>query len=362
MEVIGHSVKRAKRQASFLPLLIYQFYSMIKDMSLVAKKQNIEHQLVQKNNGPRFSSELEYEFFSNFESPHTRKSYRTDITHFFEFLSDNFTDVTSYENIKRVHMVAYRNYLSDNGYAPKTINRKIAANSSFFDFLVEKNIMLFNPCTSIKRPRQEVQSPTNDLSDEQIINLFNEVDKLKDESLLHKAVIYTLFTTGIRKAELINLKRKNLIQKDEFFFIEIRAKGGKNLQKVLHPKCVEVIFEYIDFIQRNGESIHPEDWIFRPSKNPSEPGHTLKPLNPKSVDYIVKTWCLKAGITHKISPHSARASYIGSALDAGIDLYKISKDVGHSSVKTTEEYNKRRQKIEDSPVFGLGFLNKSKSS
>jgi site-specific recombinase XerD len=308
-----------------------------------------------------FNSKLEYEFFNNFLSPHTRKSYRSDITQFFEFLKDHFPEISNYESVERVHFVAFRNWLTDNNLAPKSINRKIAANSSFFDFLIEKNLVHFNPCSSIKRPRQEVIQPTNDLSDIEISTLFELINDLKGPGLLHKAVLYTLFTTGIRKAELINLKRKNFVIKDSHYTIEVRAKGGKQLTKVVHPQCAEVILEYMAYLESVGEKIHPEDWIFRPSKNPLDPSHTLKPLNPKSVDYIVKTWCKKAGINHRISPHSARASYIGSALDAGIDLFKISKDVGHASVKTTEEYNKRRQKLSESPVFGLGFLkNKDK--
>ncbi len=303
-----------------------------------------------------FNAKLEYEFFNNFESPHTRKSYRADITQFFEFLSSNFVDVKSYEQVERVHMVAFRNWLTDNELAPKSINRKIAANSSFFDFLIEKGITNLNPCSSIKRPRQEVMKPTNDLSDEEISTLLSLLDKQTGPALLHKAVIYTLFTTGIRKAELINLRRKQFFTRDSHYFIEVRAKGGKILTKVVHPKCAEVIHEYISYLESSGETLHPEDWIFRPSRNPLDPSHIIKPLNPKSVDYIVKTWCKKAGIHHRISPHSARASYIGSALDSGIDLYKISKDVGHASVKTTEEYNKRRQSHNESPVFGLGFL------
>jgi integrase/recombinase XerD len=309
-----------------------------------------------------FNYKLEYEFFSNFESLHTRKSYRIDISQFFEFLKENFPEITNYSEIERVHVVAYRNWLADNDLAPKTINRKMAANSSFFDFLLEKSIIQFNPCTSIKRPRQEVVHPTNDLSDEQISELFTLIDDLKGPGLLHKAVIYTLFTTGIRKAELINLRRKNFFVKDTHYVIEVRAKGGKHLTKVVHPKCAEIILEYISYLESSGEPVHPEDWIFRPSKNPLEPTHIIKPLNPKSVDYIVKTWCKKAGIDHRVSPHSARASYIGSALDAGIDLYKVSKDVGHASIKTTEEYNKRRQKMEESPVFGLGFLKDKKAT
>ncbi len=309
-----------------------------------------------------FNFKLEYEFFSNFESLHTRKSYRIDITQFFEFLKENFSDVRNYLDVERVHVVAYRNWLTDNNMAPKTINRKIAANSSFFDFLIEKSIIQFNPCSSIKRPRQEVLQQTNDLSDEQISHLLSQIDGLVGPGLLHKAVIYTLFTTGIRKAELINLCRKNFFIRDNHYMIEVRAKGGKYLTKVVHPKCAEVIFEYLNYLENSGEPVHPEDWIFRPSKNPLDPTHIIKPLNPKSVDYIIKSWCKKAGIHHRVSPHSARASYIGSALDAGIALYKISKDVGHASVKTTEEYNKRRQKMEDSPVFGLGFLRPKKET
>lgn len=314
------------------------------------------------NSQGSFNYKLEYEFFSNFESLHTRKSYRIDITQFFDFLKENFREVSGYTEVERVHVVAFRNWLTDNGLAPKSINRKIAANSSFFDFLIEKSMIQFNPCSSIKRPRQEVIQPTNDLSDDQISDLLSLIEDLKGPGLLHKAVIYTLFTTGIRKAELINLRRKNFSIRDSHYIIEVRAKGGKQLTKVVHPKCAEVILEYISYLESSGEKVHAEDWIFRPSKNPLEPAHIIKPLNPKSVDYIVKTWCKKAGIHHRISPHSARASYIGSALDAGIDLYKVSKDVGHASVKTTEEYNKRRQKMEDSPVFGLGFLKAKKES
>ena len=328
-------------------------------MNIPAKKNDSSLKLHQQAS---FNYKLEYEFFSNFESLHTRKSYRIDITQFFEFLKDNFKEVSNYSEVERVHIVAYRNWLTDNGLAPKSINRKIAANSSFFDFLIEKNMIEFNPCSSIKRPRQEVVQPTNDLSDDQITELLSLIDDLKGPGLLHKAVIYTLFTTGIRKAELINLRRKHFFVKDSHYVIEVRAKGGKHLTKVVHPKCAEVILEYINFLESSGEKAHAEDWIFRPSRNPLDPTHIIKPLNPKSVDYIVKTWCKKAGIHHRISPHSARASYIGSALDAGIDLYKISKDVGHASVKTTEEYNKRRQKMEDSPVFGLGFMKSKKDS
>lgn len=327
---------------------------------LKIKKQSSDLELLKQKNA--FNAELEYEFFHNFESPHTRKSYRIDISQFMEFLADQFSSVNGYADIKRVHFVAFRNWLSDSDLAPKSINRKMAANSSFFDFLVEKGIVPFNPATSIKRPRQEVRKPTNDVSDDQIRFLLELVEPLQGPGLLHRAVLYTLFTTGIRKAELISLRLKNFTFSEGFHTIVVRAKGGKQLTKVIHPKCAEVINEYLAYLKSSGEELHPEDWIFRPSKNPLDPAHIVKPLNPKSVDYIIKSWCTKAGIHQRISPHSARASYIGSALESGMDLYKVSRDVGHASVKTTEEYNKRRQKLSESPVFGLGFMKKTLAS
>ncbi len=323
----------------------------------------VDHfELIDKNNRSKFDHILEYEFFNNFESPHTRKFYRLDIGQFFSFIREHFADVKTYHQVERVHVVAYRNYMHENDNAPKTINRKIAAVSSFYDFLVEKNIASFNPCHSIKRPKHQVQKPTNDLTDEQIRALFAKVDELKDDYLLHKAIIYLFFTTGIRKAELINLKIKDYSCTDGIHCIEVKAKGAKLLTKVIHPKTAQVLDEYLAHIRaiatKNGEEIKKDQCFFRPTKNPLNPKNLVKNLNPKSVDYIVKTWCKKAGINHRVSPHSARASYIGSALDNGVDLYKISRDVGHASVKTTEEYNKRKQRITESPVWGLGFLKK----
>ena len=135
------------------------------------KLDNYNIQAAKKHNP--FNAELQYEFFYNFESEHTRKSYRIDIGQFFAFLCDHFIEINDYTSIQKFHFVAFRNWLTDSNLAPKSINRKMAANSSFFDFLVEKGIVAFNPVTCIKRPRQEVRTPTNDASDVQIKKRFS---------------------------------------------------------------------------------------------------------------------------------------------------------------------------------------------
>jgi len=300
------------------------------------------------------AAKLDYEFFNNFESEHTRKSYRSDIRQFINFFNQDYR-----APIQRVHIVAYRNYLNDKELAPKTINRKLSSLSSYFDFLVEKGFMEGNPVTSVKRPKQVPLSPTLDLSDEQVSDILGSVDASSKSSRLHRAILYTLFSTGMRKSELINLKLKDYREINGHKVLEIMAKGGKFLQKVLHPECILVLEHYLSWMDSIGRKLEDDEWLFQPTKNPNDPGNLARPLAPKSIDYIVSSHCKKAGISERISPHSARATYIGSSLESGADLLTVSQDVGHSSVKTTEEYNKRRRKLKESPAYGLKYFKKS---
>ena len=309
---------------------------------------------------------LNYEFFENFSSPHTKKCYERDIGSFFKFLTDNNVEMKAVHNISRAHVIGFRNYLLSLSQAPKTICRKLSSLSSYFDFLLEKNLLEINPCNGVKRPAQVVIKETNDLSDQSVENLFNCLFSLEKETLalkMHRAVIFLLFSTGIRKSELTHLKYKDYFQiDDEHFAIRVKAKGGKYLTKVIHESAKIVLDEYLEASCSEHEVINEDDFLIRPTKNPHEPTNLNHPLNPKTVDYIVKKYCKLAGIKDRISPHSARATYIGSALENGVELWRVSKDVGHQSTRTTEIYNKRRLSTEHSPVHHLGFFQKGKKA
>ena len=297
------------------------------------------------------------EFFSQFISKHTRKSYASDLDHFFTFLKEFYPQLTHPQNLEKIHVLAYREWLVRLEQAPKTIARKLSSLSSLLSFFVEKGVIEFNLTDSVKRPKQSVKTPTQDLSDEQVSTLIELLHQAKGPSAhLHRAILIVLFTTGMRVGEITQLQRKHFLKHQEHHVLLLRAKGGKQLTKLLHPVAVKAIEEYLAFkTSEFGRELHPEDFIFTPTRNPVD-GNLDRPLDPKSVAYIIKEWAKKAGIFQRISPHSARATYIGSALEQGVDLYKVSKDVGHSSVKTTEEYNKRARQLKDSPVFHLGFM------
>jgi site-specific recombinase XerD len=304
-------------------------------------------------------TKIHEEFFKNFTSEHTRRSYAIDLKKFFEFIAEQFeTD----SKIERSQIVDYRNYLAESGApdggpaAPKTIARKLAAISSYFDFLVELGEYENNPATSIKRPRREVKKPTQALNKEQVQELFAAIEtKENDSRFLHRALLISFFTTGLRKSEILNLKFKNYRVINDYHVIEYVGKGGKIGQKLLHPKAIEALGQYFHWMKEKGREHETEDWLFQPTRNPANPKNLNKPLNPKTINEILDYYGKKIGLNFKISPHSARATFISELLDAGVDIYNVAREVNHSSVKTTQQYDKRRKQFSDSPISKLPY-------
>ena len=301
--------------------------------------------------------ELYSEFFDNFTSVHTRSSYDSDLHKFIEWLITAAPKVKGFDDLERSHVIAYRNYLSDEpvSLAPKTVARKLACISSYCDFLVEKGVCQFNPASSVKRPRLEVVTPTQALDAGQVRELFTAIDLKSNSGPMHLALLITFFTTGLRKSEVLALKYKDYREINDSKVFEYKGKGGKIGQKLVHPLCIEALENYMSWMRSQNRGLEPNDHIFQPTRNPKDPTKLNKPLNPRTVNEIVDHYAKKIGLNFKISPHSARATFIGELLEHGVDIYTVAREVAHSSVKTTQEYDKRRKKLQDSPVFKLKF-------
>ena len=190
---------------------------------------------------------------------------------------------------------------------------------------------------------------------EQVKELFAAIDLTTSSGILHNALLITFFMTGMRKNEVLQLKRCDYKQVNDYHIFEFIGKGAKVGQKLVHPLCVDAIEKYLDHMSSIGRKHHPQDWLFQPTRNPANPNNLNKPLNPKTINEILDFYAKKIALPFKISPHSARATFIGQLLEMGTDIYKVAREVNHSSVKTTQEYDKRRRKIADSAVFDLKY-------
>lgn len=305
--------------------------------------------------------QLDEEFFANYSSQYTRHSYRSDILQFFHFIEETYPNISSVSQIERLNVITFRNSLQETGgiaaeaAAPKTIGRKLASISSYFDYLTEKGQTKFNPVSSIKRPRREVRTPTNALSVEQVRQFIGAIDINTPAGIMHKALLLLFFTTGLRKSEVLNLRRKDYGEITGYKVIEYRGKGGKLGQKLLHPLCVDALENYLKFMKENNREHDQNDWLFQPSRNPKDPKNLNKKINPRTVNEIIDHYAKKIGIVSKLCPHSARATFITELLDAGVDIYKVAQEVNHASVNTTQEYDKRRKKLSDSPILKLRY-------
>ncbi len=308
-----------------------------------------------------YKSQLDYEFFENFASEHTRSAYKRDLIQFFEFVCSQFGQITHPEQLQKMHVIAFRNAIQapitegGQSYCPKTVIRKLAAITSYCAFLIEKGLMTTNPTAHIKRPKDEVITPTNDLSDNQVKALLDSVDISKKSGHLHKAILVLLFSTGIRKSELINLRLKDYQEHQGLKIIQFKGKRGKVSRVPLHPIAIFHLENYIQNMKVIDRELKDTDYLFQACVARSGLIHNKK-LQGTSVDYIIKYHCKKIGVNENITPHSARATVIGSLLEDGVDLYKVSQLVNHSNVKTTQAYDKRKKSLIDSPVFKLKYF------
>lgn len=307
-------------------------------------------------------STLDYEFFENFTSEHTKTAYKNDLLQFFDYIYGQFGQLRSVAELSRIHVISYRNHLQASGgrggkgSCPKTVIRKLAAIKSYCDFLVEKGLLQTNPATSVKRPADQVITQTNDLTDEQVRQLILSVDMEADAGPLHKAILMLMFSTGLRKSELIHLKLQDYSEFQGYKIIQFMGKRGKVNRVPLHPAASYQIDLYLQRMKNQGRTLSAGDWLFQPTRNHHGERDTNKKMNPTSIDFIVKKYCRKIGVTVRITPHSARDTVISSLLEHGCDLYRVAQLVNHSNVKTTQGYDKRGKKISDSPVFNLKFF------
>lgn len=276
--------------------------------------------------------DLLYEFLKD-RCPLTEQAYRRDLKTFFDFTSSQFGLPRSgdgklfFEEIRRVHIVKYKKYLDDylsnrkKAYAPNTINRKLSAVSSFFQFLQEREIIEKNPVEFCSRPNRIVLEETQAFSDREMKSFFDLV--IQSASPLHKAIILLLFTTGMRQAELTSLKLSNFKMVEGIRFLNYMGKGQKINQIPIHPTTAFYVDEYVAWMKVTGRKIAEVDFLFQPTKN-SHSGKIKKRLSHTALGYIVGKWARRINKDKRITPHSARATFISSLIENGEDIYYIS--------------------------------------
>jgi len=201
---------------------------------------------------------------------------------------------------------------------------------SFFKFLIKRDIQCLTP-EKIELPKTESRS-LKFLSGEQVERLLNSVGIATVRQLRDKAILETLFSTGLRVSELTRLNREEIdLERGEFGVI---GKGGRQRVVFLSKRAKEWLKRYWD---KREDDWRPLFIHFGGSKDETDEGEKMR-LTPRSVQRIVKKYIKAAKIAVKITPHGLRHSFATDLLMAGADIRAVQEMLGHKNIATTQIY------------------------
>jgi integrase/recombinase XerC len=269
---------------------------------------------------------LNYLRFQKRYSLHTIISYENDLVGFSTFLSAEYPD-TEINKVKTTYIRTWLASLKEMDMASKSINRKISSLRSFFKYLLKNEIVQANPVSTIISPKTPKRLPQFVEEGDTQNLLTNTVFVDGFVGLTEKLLIEILYNTGIRKAELINLKEFQVDISNSS--IKVLGKGGK--ERII-PVSKDLIHAIKDYIQEKRRIMGKLDdsYLLVSSKG--------KPLNPKTVYNITKKYLSQVTTIEKRSPHILRHSFATHLMNNGADLNAVKELLGHSSLAATQVY------------------------
>lgn len=287
----------------------------------------------------------ELEWFANLGNPCTRRAYENALQDFMRFTG--VTQAQEFRQVTRGHVIAWRDNLRQREISGATIRHRLAALSSLFEYLCDKNAVTHNPVKGVKRPAVEsYEGKTPALGDHQARAL---LDRPGNDSLKGKrdrAILATLLYHALRREELCTLAVKDFKhERRGVAHLCVHGKGGKTRYIPLHPAASGWVYDYLEAA---GHVDDTHGALFRPIRN-NRSGDLQKSLSPDAVYKLVRTYSKALGF--EVGAHALRATAATNALDHQADIAKVQEWLGHANISTTRIYDRRHTRPEDSPTF-----------
>lgn len=299
---------------------------------------------------------LHYLKFEKRFSEHTAKCYGADLSQFADFLSGaseasapeslsldpsgggTATAVATQveQEVDQKLLTAdvneargYLAHLNDKGYSKATIARKLATLRSFYKFLVKMGRRSANPLAAIRTPKQDKKLPRF-LEYAEIKRLLETPPMDSWLGARDRAILETLYSTGIRVSELVGLNMDDIDFLSEV--IHIRGKGKKERIAPISSSALQAIQHYMEFRNKRCQNNSQFDTrVLFVNKHGQR-------LSTRSVRRKMDKYLKMAGLDPNISPHTLRHSFATHMLNNGADLRSVQELLGHQSLSTTQVY------------------------
>ncbi len=249
-------------------------------------------------------------------SEHTVLNYRLDLEAFFAFLGN--------DDVKAVDYPVLRRFLAEmkgKSLKARSVARKLSTLRSFFRYLQREGVVSKNPATLMQTPKLDKVLP-HFLTEQDAVKLLEspETDAVSD--LRDKAIIETLYSTGMRVSELVGLDQRDVDLIGNI--IKAKGKGKKERMVPVGEKACAAIQAYLGT---------------RPAKvNAVFLNRSGGRLTARSVRNIINKHILHAAMQQKVHPHMLRHSFATHMLDRGADLRSVQELLGHVNLSTTQIY------------------------
>ncbi len=224
-------------------------------------------------------------------------------------------------------------HLADQQYSPATMARKIATLRSFYKWAEKRGVAAKNPMTMIRTPRQSKRLPKA-VTVEEVERLLSAPDDGEVLGARDRAMLETLYSTGIRVSELVDLNIDDLDEMGEA--LRVRGKGKKERLVPLGSHAIAAIRHYVQMVRN--------DRRFSESWSPANTNRVLfinkhgGRISSRSVRRKLDKYLRQVGLDPTISPHTLRHSFATHLLDNGADLRSVQELLGHQSASTTQIY------------------------
>jgi integrase/recombinase XerC len=270
----------------------------------------------------RFLRRLEQE--RNY-SPHTLRAYRQDLEEFTAFLGPGAGGLPA---VTRVQLRSFLAHLHSRRLGKRTIMRKLAALRSFYGFLCREGEAQTNPMLGLRTPKQEKRLP-NVLSVEEVARLLQTASGDGAADLRDRAILETLYSSGIRVGELVALKVS-----DVDFSAEVVTVMGKRRKERVCPLGSYALKALEAWLARRGISL-----VRAPQcREPLFLNLRGTRLTDRSVARMLAQRLAEANLGARASPHTLRHSFATHLLDRGADLRSVQELLGHASLSSTQIY------------------------
>jgi integrase/recombinase XerC len=305
-----------------------------------------------------------YEIFQRWvnrpKSLHTRRSYKDGVLSFVRYRGMLWPQQASaLLTVSVAEVQEYRDALAVAGAAPKTINHRVSALSSFYKYLalsaaeLRLPILVPNPAHSefIARESSDPREETLSLPAARARQLLNLPTGDSVLAYRDRAIVKLYLYSGIRLAAGCYLLVEDFRQEGEEATLRLREKGDKRRTIGLHYAAAQAIHEYI---QRAGLTSGP---LFRPRRHSHTEELASSAMDPRTMWTILKTFLARVpnalrerelpdgtkAMECVYTPHSLRATAATLLLDSGVDIMEVKELLGHRHVTTTQIYDKRRR-------------------